>query len=188
MFRQALTDIVCRLEQAKQQGLLRGYALVGGFAVSAWGVPRATHDIDFALTLGPVDPSSFAAAVRGQYSPAAPDDPLCGVITTSAATTGQAIPIQMILLPPRFTTVIFEGLQFLPIFDCRVPIVSWQILILLKLYAGGPQDLLDAQQLLAIQRPDPGTLRAIHSLAEAVNLTQEFAALIEQVGKTGRWM
>ena len=52
MFQEALTEILSRLEAAHNRRLLHAYALIGGFAVSAWGVPRATHDIDFAVAIG----------------------------------------------------------------------------------------------------------------------------------------
>jgi hypothetical protein len=46
VFAEALTETVHRLGEAKSRGLLQQYALIG---VSAWGVPRATHDFDFAV-------------------------------------------------------------------------------------------------------------------------------------------
>ena len=181
MFREALIDIVRRLERAKQNGLLHAYALIGGFAVAAWGLPRATQDIDFALDLGGADPSLLADALGGQYRPGAPDDPLAGVVTLSVQASGQAIPIQLLLLPPRWTPVLFDQAQPLHVLDCSVPVVSWQSLVLLKLYAGGPQDLIDAERLLVIQRPGPVALRAMHTLAESVGLSQAFTDLLARV-------
>lgn len=49
MFAQALTEIVRRLDEARINHLLDQYALIGGFAVAAWGVPRATHDLGLLL-------------------------------------------------------------------------------------------------------------------------------------------
>jgi hypothetical protein len=49
VFEEALTKVLSRLEAARVQGLLGDYALIGGFAVAAWGVPRATQEIDFAV-------------------------------------------------------------------------------------------------------------------------------------------
>ena len=115
MFREALIDIVRRLERAKQNGLLHAYALIGGFAVAAWGLPRATQDIDFALELGGADPSLLADALGGRYRPGAPDDPLAGVITLSVQPLGQAIPIELVLLPTPWTRVLFDQVQLLHI-------------------------------------------------------------------------
>ena len=181
MFREALIDIVHRLERARQNGLLHAYALIGGFAVAAWGLPRATQDIDFALDLGIADPSLLADALGGQYCPGAPDDPLAGVVTLSVQASGQAIPIELVLLSTPWTRMLFDHAQRLHVLDCSVPVVSWQPLILLKLYAGGPQDLIDAEQLLTIQRPDPDTLQAIHTLAETVGLSRALMDLLARV-------
>jgi hypothetical protein len=181
MFREALIDIIGRLERAKQNGLLHGYALIGGFAIAAWGLPRATQDIDFALDLGGADPSVLADALGGRYRPGAPDDPLAGVITLSVQVSGQAIPIELVLLPARWTRVLFKQVQPLHTLDCSVPVVSWQPLILLKLYAGGPQDLIDAERLLVVQRPDGDTLQKLHTLAETVGLSRAFTDLLTRI-------
>jgi hypothetical protein len=36
VFQEALTEILSRLEAAQNRRLLQAYALIGGFAVSAW--------------------------------------------------------------------------------------------------------------------------------------------------------
>ena len=56
MFQEALAEILSRLETARSRGLLSRYALIGGFAVSAWGLPRATQDFDFTIAIDQADP------------------------------------------------------------------------------------------------------------------------------------
>jgi hypothetical protein len=46
VFKEALTQIVWKLEDAKKGGLLRGYGLIGGLALAAGGVTRATDLVD----------------------------------------------------------------------------------------------------------------------------------------------
>lgn len=65
MFQEVLAEILSRLETAQSRGLLSGYALIGGFGVSAWGVPRATQDFDFAIAIGQADPQALAT-LKGQ--------------------------------------------------------------------------------------------------------------------------
>ena len=77
--------------------------------------------------------------------------------------------------------MLFDQAQPLHVLDCSVPVVSWQSLVLLKLYAGGPQDLIDAERLLVIQRPDLVALRAMHRLAEPVGLSRAFTDLLARV-------
>ncbi len=182
-FGQALTEVVRRLEGATHDGLLRGYGLIGGFAAAAWGVPRATHDIDFVLVAGSTDHRKIAEAIGAQFHAGDPGDPLRGVFHLTVNTMGQAIPIQLILLPARWTDAVFNGLQTLLILDCSVPVVSWQTLVLLKLYAGSPHDLSDAEAVLAVRQPTPGELKDMISLAHTVGVSKELQEFLHRLGR-----
>jgi hypothetical protein len=46
------------------------------------------------------------------------------------------------------------------------------------LYAGGPQDLLDAQQILAVRQPSPDERHAVAALADKVGLAAAWQALL----------
>lgn len=180
MFGQALTDIIRRLDEAQANGLLQQYALIGGFAVSAWGVPRATHDIDFVLALGSSTPSALSRHLGAEFSSADPDDPLRGVFSVTLTIEGQPIPVQLILLPPAWAPVVFHRVTSLSVLGCLVPVVSWHALLLLKLYAGGPRDFLDAQELLAVRSPNQDELQEVGDLAELVGLSVAFRELADQ--------
>jgi hypothetical protein len=181
VFREALTQIVQRLEKAKAAGLLRGYGLIGGFAVAAWGAPRATDDIDFVLVTGSADTAKLAAVLGGQYRPGSDDDPLRGVFTTSVTVGANTVPIQLVLLPARWTDIISDRLQVLSVFGCSIPVVSWVVLLLLKLYAGGPQDLIDAREVWNVRQPDAESVREMRSLADSLGLSGEFKAFLQRV-------
>jgi len=178
VFTQALSEIVRRLDDAKARQLLEQYALIGGFAVSTWGVPRATHDVDFALALGVAAPDTLSRFLQTEFQSGEPDDPLRGVFRTIVRVGGQSVPVQLILLPPPWNSIVFQDLQSLTLFGCTLPVVSWQALVLLKLYAGGPQDLLDAQQVLAVQQPTADERHTIAALADKVGLGSAWQALI----------
>lgn len=63
--------------------------------------------------------------------------------------------------------------------DRVVPVVSWQVLLLLKLYAGGPQDMVDAlPQILKVRQPRADDLRQIAEMAESLGLLKEWTALL----------
>ncbi len=170
MFAEALTTIIRRLEGAKAQGSLEHYALVGGFAVAAWGVPRATQDLDFALVLGEADPADVSRQLEAVFHPGGPDDPLRGVFRARVSVADQEVPVQLIILPGAWTSIIVDGIVPLTVFGSTVPVVSWKALILLKLYAGGPQDLLDAQKILAVCHPTPSDIEDLVRLAGQVQL------------------
>ena len=179
MFAEALTEIIRRLDEARSQGLVQHYALIGGFAVSAWGVPRATHDVDFAVALGSSDPIPLSTILQADFRQADPDDPLRGVFRTGITLKSHIVPIQLILLPATWEDIIFHGVVSLPVFDALVPVVSWQALVLLKLYAGGPQDLIDAQQIFAVRQPTQDEINGIDQLAQRVALLPALRRLID---------
>ena len=178
MFTQAITEIVRRLDDAKARHLLDQYALIGGFAVSAWGVPRATHDVDFAIALGSSDAAALAQFLHAEFQPGDQNDPLCGVFRTHVTVNDLAVPIQLIVLPPVWNSILFQDLTSLPISGCAVEVVSWQALILLKLYAAGPQALNDARQIMAVRHPTEAERQALGTLAGKVELSAEWQALV----------
>ncbi len=180
MFAQALTEIVRRLDDAKAGHLVDQYALIGGFAVSAWGAPRATHDVDFAIALGSSDAAALAQFLQAEFQPADPNDPPRGVFRTHVAVKDLSVPIQLILLPPVWNSIIFGDLTSLPVLGCAVEVVSWQALILLKLYAAGPQDLIDARQIMAVSQPTEAERQALGILASKVGLSAEWKALADE--------
>jgi hypothetical protein len=177
VFEEALTKVLSRLETARAQGLLGDYALIGGFAVAAWGVPRATQDIDFAVAIGSKDPYVLAEYMDGQYDIGGVDDPLKGVIRATVTVASGSVPLQLVFLPSVFTDAIFHQVETLSILNHRVPVVKWDVLLLLKLYAGGPQDMLDARQILKIRQPSTVEIQAVGNLAGRLGVLEEWTAL-----------
>jgi hypothetical protein len=174
VFQEALAEILSRLEMAQDQGLLSGYALIGGFAVSAWGVPRATQDFDFAIAIDQGDPQALATFVGGRYQAGEPDDPLRGVVSVSIVVEHESISLQLVCFPSLLTELAFRHIETLSVLECSVPVVSWPVLIILKLYAGGPHDLLDVQQILRIRRPQAKDVQDIESMAEMAGVLNEW--------------
>ena len=178
MFQQALIDITQRLDEARQQKLVQSYALVGGFAVSAWGVARATQDIDLAVALGTADPTRLATRLKASYQPGDQDDPLRGVFRLELPVGERAVPVQLILLQPKWAELVFRHVKTIPVLECRLPVVDWPALVLLKLYAGGPVDLQDARNIIAVRRPNPSEREQLAALAKSLGLAKECKALL----------
>lgn len=179
MFQEALNQIVSRLDQAREKHLIHAYALVGGFAVSAWGIARATQDIDLAVALGTADPKALAAYLGATYEPGDADDPLRGVFRLSLKGEGREIPIQLIVLHPKWADVVFQGVETVRVLGCAIPVVNWQSLVLMKLYAGGPVDLQDARNIIAVRKPNAADQKSLIAKAEALELAQEVRALLD---------
>jgi hypothetical protein len=130
-------------------------AVIGGVALGAHGIARATLDTDVLVC----EPEVLVAAFwvrRGMPVPTIrrgdADDPLAGVI--ALRTDGEQVDV-----------VVGRGAWMVQMLDRRVwvgtgrsklPIVDRADLVLLKLYAAGPQDLLDVRLLL---QADPTRLR-----------------------------
>lgn len=59
-----------------------------------------------------------------------------------------------------------------------MPVVSWQVLVLLKLYAGGPQDTLDAHHILQVRHPQPADLEYMREMAESLGILKEWVIFL----------
>lgn len=177
MFQQALIDITRRLDEARKQKLVQSYALVGGFAVSAWGVARATQDIDLAVALGTTAPTRLATHLKASYQPGDEDDPLRGVFRLGLSVGERTVPVQLILLQPKWADLVFGHVKTISVLECQLPVVDWPVLVLLKLYAGGPVDLQDARDIVAVRKPNPAERKDLATQAEALGLAKECKAL-----------
>lgn len=179
VFPEVLSQIVTRLEQARENRLLQAYALIGGFAVSAWGVSRATQDIDLAVALGTSQPRVLAAHLGATYEAGDADDPLQGAFHLAIENNGQQVPVQLIVLWPKWADVAFEGIETLKVLGCAVPVVNWQALVLMKLYAGGPIDFHDARSIVAVRNPGSEERRSLIAQADGLGVGQEIRVLLD---------
>jgi len=129
------------------------HALIGAAAMAAHGVARSTVDQDL-LVLDPrcLEPALWAdlraSGVRIEIRRGDAEDPLAGVVRFEAE--GE-LPVDLVVGKSSWQIPILEGTEQRA---GEIPVVTAAHLILLKLYAGGPQDAWDIQQLLATaERP-----------------------------------
>lgn len=113
----------------------------------------------------------------GRYESGGVDDPLKGVIFATIPVGSGSVPLQLIFLPSSFTEAIFRQVETLLVMDHRVPVVKWEMLVVLKLYAGGPQDILDARQILKVRQPSRAELQAVGTLATTLGVHEAWATL-----------
>ena len=129
------------------------YALIGAAALAARGVARSTFDIDL-LT---VDRRALDSATWQSLGNEADirrgdaDDPLAGVVRV---TQGADPPVDVVVGRHAWQARVVERAE--PLGD-RIRVALARDLVLLKLYAGGSQDLWDIAELL---RHSPAELRA----------------------------
>lgn len=125
------------------------HALIGAAALAAAGVSRSTVDLDLLVTDRSVLASSFWSALadpdttidvrRGDD-----EDPLAGVVRIDR---GDDRPVDVVVGRAAWQT---RAIARARTGIAPAPVVEPRDLVLLKLYAGGPQDLWDVGQLLAL--------------------------------------
>ena len=132
------------------------HAVIGAAALAVHGVSRATADLDL-LALDPVclDPATWrdlrAAGLAVDVRHGDADDPLAGLVRITD-TAGAAL--DLVLGKSAWQRGILARAQLGRIAEVELPVATAADLILLKLYAGGPQDLWDVHRLLEAHPPE----------------------------------
>ena len=127
------------------------FAVVGAGALAVHGVVRATGDIDLlALDTGCLNDSTWAGLRDDGYDVdirrGDADDPLAGVVRVRS---GDGEQVDVLVGRSAWQAGVLERAVSHTVADARVPVASRADLVLLKLYAGGPQDAWDVAALLA---------------------------------------
>jgi hypothetical protein len=140
------------------------FALLGGLAVSTWGVMRATQDIDF---LADCDPSpirdvtlrdKMAKFIEGQNCRADwrvgdYDDPIPLLLKIELPGALGRVGADILWAHKRWQQEALERAIGVEVEGDEIPVLHPEDLILMKLEAGGPQNFLDVQQLLSAAPP-----------------------------------
>ena len=131
------------------------FALVGGYAVAAWGVVRATRDIDFLAAVSSDRTIELVrelgkAGYKADYRIGDEIDPVQGVIRLEPTATADTEPVEIILGIRKMPAGIFKRARRIPFLGLEVPVTSPEDLIVLKCLAAGPVDLEDARTIFKI--------------------------------------
>ena len=142
-----LADVVALL-----QGEHSPHAMIGATALAALGSSRSTQDLDVLTTDRAVLKRSFWTRLESNDADVDArtgdiSDPLVGVVRI---TRGNERPVDIIVGEAPWQGRILSEASMQRVADIDVPVVDEVGLVLLKLYAGGPQDRWDIEQLLAI--------------------------------------
>jgi hypothetical protein len=174
-----LAEVTQILERAEV-----GYALIGAMAMATHGVSRSTQDLDLlavdptCLTdslWAPLHESGCTVAVsKGTW-----EDPLAGVVR---CTRMRERPVDIVVGKFRWQREAIERATSGRVGQLELPVLRAADLILLKLYAGGPQDAWDIEQLMAVE----GREELVQEIEERlVDLRPESAAFWRRIlGKT----
>ncbi len=138
-------------------GILNGgavrHAVIGAVALAVHGVARATADLDLLAIDDRCLDASFwrdltAREIEVEIRRGDSDDPLAGVVRIAAP--GEPS-IDLVIGRSRWQSEILARAAPTRIGDVLVPVVTAPDFVLLKLYAGGPQDAWDIDQLLDVE-------------------------------------
>jgi hypothetical protein len=124
-------------------------ALIGGFALAAHGVARATEDVDFLVldrsVLGEPFWEDWENVAEVEIRRGDLDDPLAGVVRVRS--DGEIV--DLVVGRESWMKGVLDRRSEIHLGSRVLPAVTRADLVLLKLFAGGPQDLLDIEFLLA---------------------------------------
>ena len=125
------------------------FALIGAAAMAAHGVSRSTYDTDlFAVGDLALDETLWralaASGIDVDVRHGDDDDPLLGVVRF----TENSQTIDLVVGRSEWQRSVIARATVAHVFSLKLPIVTIEDLIVLKLYAGGVQDRWDIEQLL----------------------------------------
>lgn len=135
------------------------HAFVGGLALSAWGVPRATFDLDLAVALPPERQPAFLTSLRGlgwdvdEVFARGWRDQMAGIPIVSARLPADRALIRVDLLlaeTPFLRSVLARRIE-LDLGEGPIPICTAADLVLFKLVAWRPKDRMDLDNVLWVQ-------------------------------------
>lgn len=146
MLLQKLNQAVDILSALREDGRISGFALVGGLAVSAWSPPRATMDVDLLVLVESNNVNHLVkalcdAGMNAELRRGGVNDPVPCLIRADS--------LDIIVATKKYEAEAIEQSIPVTIAGKAIPVASPEFLIILKLKAGGPRDLLDVQELLA---------------------------------------
>lgn len=176
---------------AKRHGVRFKYGLIGALAVGAWGVPRATEDIDFLVSAEGIpdaeiveafERSGIAVEIRtGNFF-----DPIGKVARLTfphVATAASHCPRGHLII----ATKKWEHEFTMHTRDCwvggeNIPVLAVEPLIAMKLKAAGGQDFVDAERLISLLVPaDKLDVPQLRAFARRLRVDLRLARLLKRI-------
>jgi predicted nucleotidyltransferase len=149
------------LETGNQLQITLRFALLGGLAVSTWGVIRATQDIDIMADCDPSPIRDLALRAKmkqcldengcsiewrvGDY-----DDPIPLLLRVKLSPAFRSVGVDILWAHKQWQREALLRAIAVDAEGTEIPVLHPEDLILMKLAAGGPQDLLDVKELLTV--------------------------------------
>jgi|WetSurMetagenome_2_1015567.scaffolds.fasta_scaffold17818_8 predicted nucleotidyltransferase len=129
------------------------YAVIGGYAVAAWGEERATRDIDLFCADDSRAVTEFLKKENLHFERRTgdADDPISEVIRIDMGAAADPFEVDILMGIKNAPAGILNRIRMLNIESIAVPVASPEDIILLKLLGGSARDLEDAKSIVQIQ-------------------------------------
>lgn len=132
------------------------YAVMGGLAVRVYAIPRFTNDVDLTISLGRDELPALFEALRSINCEIPPPywtgwlDSVAGLPLFKAVFIGseRSVEIDLFVAETKFQQSLIQRRQRIQVGTEQIAFVSPEDLILLKLIASRPRDLIDVQDIL----------------------------------------
>lgn len=183
-----LKKLSSELTHLQTEGKLKGFSLIGALAVSARARPRATRDIDFLVS---AEREFFFKTLpdllrhedyRLKVYQGGLDDPINGLIRIYDDQTGAEI-ADIIPVFWNWQDEIVAGAEKIELLGITLPVARIEDLIVLKLKAGGPQDMIDTEELLKVAKLSGKIdLARLNSLAKRARVLKQLHTLSTKIG------
>ncbi|MFQ6102372.1 MAG: nucleotidyltransferase [Anaerolineae bacterium] len=125
------------------------YAVIGGIAVTTWGIIRATRDIDLKVLVPDIDYTAVRTAIRAAFPepgrPRAPDNPL--IVSANI----EGVTVDFLLALPGYEEQIITRAVRCDLGDLQVWVCTPEDLVIQKAIAGRAKDWQDIEGILIEQ-------------------------------------
>ena len=160
-----LSDFLAPLDALLRQHRIR-YAIIGGYAVAAWGEARATRDVDLLCSAGDMSlliEALIGAGLRSEHRSGDSDDPISDVVRIDMGAGDDPYEIDVLFNIRDSPQGILDRVRTIQVEGLALPIASPEDTIILKLLGGSPRDLEDATSIVQVQnvRLDLSLIRQI---------------------------
>jgi len=164
------------------------WCLFGAQAVTLYGVPRLSADVDVTLSLASDAPQAFAMAMRAAgFEPRVTDPEFIRRTRVMPFVHERSgMPLDVVLAASGLEDEFLARAKPVVVGGITVPVIDVGDLIVAKLLAGRPKDLEDVRALWRVQRKDVDVQRIRHVLRlleEALSqsdLLRSFDAIAER--------
>ncbi len=130
------------------------YAIIGGYAVAAWGEMRATRDVDFLCgvqDLGNLRSALQAAGYSFEHRTGDLDDPISEVIRIDVGSADSMYEIDMLAGIRGAPSGVLQRSRTVQLENMNLKVAGPEDMIILKLLGGSPLDIEDARGILRVQ-------------------------------------